>query len=309
MKSRVLKRPMFRMGGDVENTGIMDGMRARYEKGPTNKGVQIDDIDSTYTSGSFNVNPKNDAQPRRSPMLFRPSMNDFLINFGLNLASQTPGANIFQTAAAAAKEPFQIMQAKKMREGELEGERAFKRELLDIEMSGAKERAEIAAGIKSYDTYLDVGFKKYNDIVLAENFANFMTKTKPQIDSSFGSSQFAGFIEQDLTRKNVKNTFIKNNAGKIGKVFFDLKTNQLLQLKRIDDKGNVDLVPTSTANIGDTEGTTMPAPGESKTKLTPYQEKILEGVAKSQREKEEEKEKQRIKNLQEQPEFPEYTID
>ena len=287
MKSRVLKRPMFRMGGDVENTGIMDGMRQRYAKSDP-QGVQ----------------------PRREPMLFRPSMNDFLIQFGLDLASRSPGGNIFQTAAAAAKEPFAIMQAKKMREGELEGERAFKRELLDIEMEGAKERAEIAAGIKSYDTFLDVGLRKYNnDFVMAENFANFMSKIKPQIPDNFGKTQFAGFIEQDLTKENVKNRFIKNNAGKIGKVFFDLKQNQLLQLKRIDDQGNVDLVATTIANIDDTEGTTMPAPGESKTKLTPYQEKIIEGVEKSQREKAEEKEKQRIKNLQEQPEFPEYTID
>ena len=93
---------MFRMGGDVENVGIMDGMRNRYAESDP-KGVQ----------------------PKREPMLFRPSMNDFLINFGLNLASQTPGANIFQTAAAAAKEPFQIMQAKKAQDQQLESEREF----------------------------------------------------------------------------------------------------------------------------------------------------------------------------------------
>ena len=33
--SRILKRPMFRMGGSTENVGIMDGMRQgmRYDKG------------------------------------------------------------------------------------------------------------------------------------------------------------------------------------------------------------------------------------------------------------------------------------
>ena len=31
--SRILKRPMFRMGGSTENVGIMDGMRQRYLKG------------------------------------------------------------------------------------------------------------------------------------------------------------------------------------------------------------------------------------------------------------------------------------
>ena len=31
--SRILKRPMFRMGGSTENSGIMDGMRQSYESG------------------------------------------------------------------------------------------------------------------------------------------------------------------------------------------------------------------------------------------------------------------------------------
>ena len=270
---------MFRMGGDVENTGIMDGMRRRYAEGPG----------------------PNKTETERQPMLFRPSINDFLIQFGLDLASRSPGGNIFQTAAAAAKEPFAIMQAKKMREGEIESDREFKRELLETEMSGAKERAEIAAGIKSYDTYVDVGFKKYNDIVLAENFANFMTKTKPQIDSGFGSSQFAGFIEQDLTKENVKNRFIKNNAGKIGKVFFDLKQNRLLQLKRIDDKGNVDLVSTTIANIGDTEGTTMPVPTEKKElgfEQTPYQKEIARKTEEGLKKREEERRKKVLESLE-----------
>jgi hypothetical protein len=193
------------------------------------------------------------------------------------------------------------MQAKKMREGEIESDREFKRELLETEMSGARERAEIAAGIKSYDTYVDVGFKKYNDIVLAENFANFMTKTKPQIDSGFGSSQFAGFIEQDLTKENVKNRFIKNNAGKIGKVFFDLKQNRLLQLKRIDNEGNVDLVPTTIANIGDTEGTTMPVPTEKKElgfEQTPYQKEIARKTEEGLKKREEERRKKVLESLE-----------
>ena len=273
MRSRILKRPMFRMGGDVENTGIMDGMRNRYAESDP-KGVQ----------------------PRRDPMLFTPSLNDFLIQLGLNLASGTPRGNIFATAAEAAKDPFAVMQAKKIREGEIAGERDFKRELLETEMAGAKERAEIAAGIKSFDTFLDVGLKKYNnDFVMAENFANFMSKTKPLVDADLGSSQFAGFIEQDITKPNIKNNFIKRNSGKIGKVFFDLKQNQLLQLKRIDNEGNVDLVPTTIANISDIEGTTMPEPKkpEDKTKdnVEAYQKMVSEDFRKKREERAKELEK------------------
>ena len=33
MRNRILKRPMFRLGGSTENEGIMDGMRRRYANG------------------------------------------------------------------------------------------------------------------------------------------------------------------------------------------------------------------------------------------------------------------------------------
>ena len=272
MRSRILKRPMFRMGGDVENTGIMDGMRQRYKESDP-QGVQ----------------------PRRDPMLFTPSLNDFLIQFGLNLASGTPRGNIFATAAEAAKDPFAVMQAKKMREGELESDREFKRELLSEELKGKKEIAEIGQNIKNYDTYLKFGIDQYNDMVKAENYANFMTNIKPQIPENFGDTQFGGFIEQDITKENVKNKFIKNNAGKIGSVFFDLNTNQLFQLKRIDNEGNVDLVPTSITNMKDIEGTTMPEPKkpEDKTKdnVTAYREMVDEDFRKKREERAKELEK------------------
>jgi hypothetical protein len=272
MRSRILKRPMFRMGGDVENTGIMDGMRNRYAESDP-QGVQ----------------------PRRDPMLFTPSLNDFLIQFGLNLASGTPRGNIFATAAEAAKDPFAVMQAKRMREGELESDRDFRRELLAEELKGKKEIAEIGQNIKNYDTYLKFGIDQYNDMVKAENYANFMTNTKPRIDADFGGTQFGGFIEQDITKENVKNKFIKNNAGKIGSVFFDLNTNQLFQLKRIDNEGNVDLVPTSITNMKDIEGTTMPEPKkpEDKTKdnVTAYREMVDEDFRKKREERAKELEK------------------
>ena len=284
MKNRILKRPMFRMGGDVENTGIMDGMRNRYAESDP-KGVQ----------------------PKREPMLFRPSMNDFLIQFGLDLATRSPGGNIFQTASAAAKEPFAIMQAKKMREGELEGDRAFQRELLQEKLESQKEIAQMSVGMKNYDTYLDAGLKRFdNDVIMAENFANFMSKTKKELDDSYGKEQFGGFIEQDLGKKDAKQKFLNKNGGKIGKVFYDLKQDKLFQIVRRDE--TIGLQEVTVSNISDDEGTTMPAPGESKPTLTPYQKEVIEGVEKSQKEKAEEKEKQRIKNLQEQPEFPEYEI-
>ena len=94
MMKRILKRPMFKMGGDVENVGIMDGMRNRYQE-PTNAPV-----------GS----PRDERLQRRLQMINAlspgPNLNQFLIDFGLNLASGPPRGNILSTAASAAREPF-----------------------------------------------------------------------------------------------------------------------------------------------------------------------------------------------------------
>ena len=241
MRNRILKRPMFRMGGDVENTGIMNGMRQRYADS-SSEGVQ----------------------PKREPMLFRPSMNDFLIQFGLDLASRPPGGNIFQTAAAAAKEPFQVMQAKKLREQELLGDREFQRELLQEKLAGQKEIAQIGQGMKNYDTYLDAGLKRFdNDVIMAENFANFMSTVKPELDTTYGKSQFGGFIQTDLDKKDAKQKFLNKNSGKIGKVFYDLKQDKLYQIVQRDQ--TIGLQEVTIANISDTEGDVQPVPTEKKT--------------------------------------------
>ena len=108
MKSRVLKRPMFRMGGDVENVGIMDGMRQRYsEAGPVGKQIKGMKPGSTEITMDYRNQPDltgNDRLKRRlgliSSLIPGPSLNQFLIDFGLNLASGVPRGNILATAAA-----------------------------------------------------------------------------------------------------------------------------------------------------------------------------------------------------------------
>ena len=119
---RILKRPMFKMGGDVENVGIMDGMRKRYSSG-----TKPEDIDATYTAAGAGFTPTNESTmptnmstadsrlQRRLDLINRltpgPNLNQFLIDFGLNLASGPPRGNILSTAAAAARDPFQRFMA------------------------------------------------------------------------------------------------------------------------------------------------------------------------------------------------------
>ena len=102
--NKFLHRPMFRKGGSA-NEGITSGLAPRqgYSGG---KLAQVQDelriLDQLAPA----------PQPRGSTAL-----NDFLINFGLNMASASPTGNIFQTAATQAKEPFGRFQQQKMYEG------------------------------------------------------------------------------------------------------------------------------------------------------------------------------------------------
>ena len=115
MMKRILKRPMFKMGGDVENVGIMNNMRQRYENGTGSAGVQIPNMKQGSTEITMDYSkpqtPRMDSNLARrialiSSLVPGPSLNQFLIDFGLNLASKPPTGNIFSTAAGAAREPF-----------------------------------------------------------------------------------------------------------------------------------------------------------------------------------------------------------
>ena len=95
---RTLNRPMFRTGGSA-GTGITSGLAPRqgYDNG---KLVQDAREREKLISSMVKQRPDN-------------SLNQFLIDFGLNLVSGTPRSNIFATAAEQAKDPLARMQQTK----------------------------------------------------------------------------------------------------------------------------------------------------------------------------------------------------
>ena len=114
--NRTLSRPMFRIGGSA-GTGITSGL----DRKPFKQGT--DPQDRTFKP---NINQALDVaelskDPRVRDVLFPSSgglspgtLPGFLTSFGLNLASQVPTGNIFQTAAIAAQDPFKTFQAAKL---------------------------------------------------------------------------------------------------------------------------------------------------------------------------------------------------
>ena len=93
---RTLNRPMFRSGGST-GEGITSGLAPRQGYSNGLSAEQIKEIRDQAKELSY--------QPRRDN-----SMNQFLIDFGLNMVSGTPKGNIFATAAEAAKDPMATMQ-------------------------------------------------------------------------------------------------------------------------------------------------------------------------------------------------------
>ena len=127
--NRVLRRPMFRIGGSA-GTGITSGLdkpRKQYENG--DKVTQDDPQDRTQKfSPSIEQAiefAKLAKDPRVRKELFpsagglRPgSLPGFLTSFGLNLASATPTgpgfSGLLATGAKAAQQPFQTFQAARL---------------------------------------------------------------------------------------------------------------------------------------------------------------------------------------------------
>ena len=100
--NRIMKRPMFRKGGSA-GEGITSGLAPRqgYEEAGS---VQPFDLRNA-TMDQLRAESQRQGF-KAPPMAPDNSLRDFKIDFGLDLISRSPGGNIFQTAGAAAKEPF-----------------------------------------------------------------------------------------------------------------------------------------------------------------------------------------------------------
>ena len=101
---RTLRRPMFR--GGSTGSGITSGLAPRQGyQGTNNPGDQrvnkLDDL-SKLTIPQLKELAQNMSYKPRGTNVY-----DFLTEFGLNIASAPPQGNIFQTAAASAKDPYQ----------------------------------------------------------------------------------------------------------------------------------------------------------------------------------------------------------
>ena len=140
--SRVLNRPMFRLGGSA--SGITSGLDSAKLNASKRQGYddgnRVEDEFKRYRGLYDKYAP---TQPGGMPG----SVSGFLTQFGLNLLSQSPTGNIFSTAATAAKDPYATFQG--ARSGEMSEQKRLNQAILG-DVLEAQTKKDVAA-IESAD--------------------------------------------------------------------------------------------------------------------------------------------------------------
>ena len=277
--NRILKRPMFRMGGSA-GTGITSGLDQPQKMANGGR--------TGYQTGT---------NPYATP-LAPGTLPGFLTSFGLDLLSRPPQGNIFQTAAAAAKGPLETFQMANLRRAETEAEKAFKeklaldeREFLTGEREATQEfekgqlkerldveREKITAGDDfSLNQLTQLYMENYsgdpNAMIKASNHAKYVKLILPELRTTVGDSQVGGVVEVDLSDAKKAKSFAKSNKNNVGKIFFDVNSGTLKKLVRNSDTkqlGFIEFSLTGSTQTGaDDSGDFLPSQEGSEGEIKP----------------------------------------
>jgi len=248
--NRILKRPMFRIGGSA-GTGITSGLDQPQKMA---KGGRIE-----YQQGS-------------TPSFQFSGMPGFLTNFGLNLLATPPQGNIFQTAAVAARDPFNRLQAQQTAAMKTASDRAFAKELAAEEREfeeGQLEKRLAAqkeiAGMKTTDTterIRAIADKKYEgDEIKAQREVDFANITYPNLTAEYGKESVATSVidSSSLQKQKDLDRFVNANPQLIRQVVYDVATGKPMKFVKNTVTNKFELVPANPEDI-DTTGDDMPPP-------------------------------------------------
>ena len=168
--SKILKRPMFRRGGEVGG-GIMSGIRQNYDNGGTAR---------ERLMKAFEEYPVQGVDP----------LSQFLIQGGLNLMSATPRGGVLATAAEAFKEPTAGLFKGLGTEQRAKREIALAGEQIDVESDLARQLARIKA--------------KDKDVYAAQLYETQVEKMRDNLVDAAEAriiSKFKGAKADDISRK------------------------------------------------------------------------------------------------------------
>ena len=246
--NRILKRPMFRMGGS-SGTGITSGLdRTGYAgRKPTfkeyleglskeQKQMQQENLFRDYQDflkrqqvaeqKTMAADGGRIGYANGTPNFQMSGLPGFLTGFGLNLLSTPPRGNIFQTAAVAAQDPFRRLQADQAAASKTAAEREFLRsereagdeaamERLKIKLQSDKDIAAMSKGNALYQVSLESYLEDGLPPLAAERAANFATTKADELRAAVTGTKYGGVLNFDIRDPNNQKQIRKNLAGKV----------------------------------------------------------------------------------------------
>ena len=249
--NRTLKRPMFRIGGSA-GTGITSGL----------------DQPQKMANGG-----RTGYQQGTMPNFQFGGLPGFLTQFGLNLLATPPQGNIFQTAATAAKDPFNMLQAQQTAALKTASDRKFARELAqeerDFERELQKEKLDVErekiAKIGGGDLLKRIESAKQNyggNEIKAAREIDFYDNKFTELQGDYGDEGV--FIDPvDLSvyenQKNGLEKFVKQNPQVKRQVVYNVATGKAVRIVKDTLTGKLKVISADSADM-DTTGEGMPDP-------------------------------------------------
>ena len=243
MKSRILKRPMFKMGGSTDgilsglDTPRLDASRQGYSRGADVR-KRVETIRGIY----------DDILPAQDRRGMPGSVSNFLTGFGLNLLGQPGGRNIFQTAAKAAQTPYQ--QFVSARSKEQAEERALTQAIIGdaIEQESDEEIARLKAQEgKTYEFEKKLGAYEGFQKTISSNIKkiNSIDNEIKQKQEELATIQSGEKGEIDTVKVDFINKEIETPANPITKPKKELPVEK----KPFQEFINMHLIPSFTEEI------------------------------------------------------------
>ena len=299
--NRILKRPMFRMGGS-SGTGITSGLdqpRKQYANGSE---YNLEDyekerriIEEMKRREQLRKDMERDLEMKKvreqrniaadggrigyangSPNFMSGGFPGFLTGFGLNLLATPPQGNIFATVGKAAQDPFARLQASQAAAMKTASDRAFARELAKEEREFEKEQLEERLKVErekiakmgvgdTTERVQAIADTKYDgDTIKAQREVDFGSKTYPNLVSEFGEESVATSVidTSGLQKQKDIDRFVKQNPQLARQVVYDVRTGKAIRFSLDTMTNKYTIVPASPVDIEDT-GDIQPPPRQN----------------------------------------------
>ena len=246
--SRILKRPMFRKGGEVME-GIMTGIKPRtnYADGKTREEIISGALENLSPSSQGYAQSFMDLA-KLGGTSNKDLLTNVLIQGGLRGMSQTGGGGTLGNLAKAFQEPTEQALSESFASKRSEQQAKLKGLEFDIakqlkEKTG-KDGYESGSYYGRQKTLLDFyskepGFDANEAFVLVQQLMSLQDKG---IGTSFKQ------VMQDASGNPLTDEQIENKNPPVGSVFYD---KELRVMKQIDENGNLVLLDTVKESTGE----------------------------------------------------------